>query len=92
MIYALETYIKKVRTEVERQLEDNIYKRCIDNLPSTERNVLRNLWQRTDIIIKLADKGSAGVVLSKEDYIKEADRQLNNQNYYQKLDADPTHR
>ena len=32
------------------------------------------------------------VVLSKEDYIKLADRQLNNQSYYNKLDADPTPR
>ena len=39
--------------------------------------------------MKPADKGSAVVVLSTEDYIKEADRQLNNQSYYKKLDADP---
>ena len=51
----------------------------------------RNLRQRTDIVIKPADKGSAVVVLSKEDYLKEADWQLNNQDYYQKLDVDPTH-
>ena len=30
------------------------------------------------------------VVLSKNDYISEADRQLNNVSYYQKLTADPT--
>ena len=30
------------------------------------------------------------VVLSKEDYIKEADHQLNNNVYYQQLTADPT--
>ena len=74
---ALETYIKKVRTDVEHQLEVNKNKRCTDNLPSVERNALRNLQQRTDIVIKPADKGSAVVMLSKEDYIKEADRQLN---------------
>ena len=34
---ALETYIKKVRTDVERQLEANKNKRCKDNLPSVEK-------------------------------------------------------
>ena len=47
---ALETYIKKVRTDVERQLEVNKQKRCTDNLPSVERNALRNLRQCTDIL------------------------------------------
>ena len=89
---ALETYIKKVRTDVERQLEVNKNKRCTDNLLSVQRNALRNLPQRKDIVIKPADKGSAVVVLSKEDYIKEANRQLNNLSYYIKLDTDPTPR
>ena len=79
---AIETYIKKVRMDVERQLKVNKNKQCADNLPSIERNAHQNLRQRTDIVIKPADKGSAVVVLSKEDYIKEADRQLNNQSYY----------
>ena len=87
---ALETYIRKIRTDVEHQLVVNNMKRCQDNLSSRERKALHNLRQRTDIIIKPANKGSAVVVLSKEDYIKEADRQLNNHAHYQKLNADPT--
>ena len=72
---ALETYIRKTRTDVERQLNNlqanrHKYK---NNLPSEERIALRSLRQRTDIIIKPADKGSAVVTLSKTDYIKEAD-------------------
>ena len=66
---ALETYIKKVRTDMEHQLEDNINKRCKGNLPSAERKALQNLRQQTGIVIKPADKASAVVVLSKEDYI-----------------------
>ena len=41
-------------------------------------------------IIKPANKRYVVVVLSKEDYIKEANRQLNKPVYYQKLPADPT--
>ena len=74
----LETYVKKVRMDVEHQLKVNRNKRCTDNLPSVQRNALQTLQQRTDIVIKPADKGSAVVVLSKEGYIKETDRQLNN--------------
>ena len=87
---ALETYIKETRMDVERQLENLQTKRCKDNLPPEERSALKLLRQRTDIIIKPADKGSAVVVLSKEDYIKEANRQLNESVYYRKLPADPT--
>ena len=61
-----------------------------NNLLSGETIALRSLRQRTDIITKPDDKGSAMVLLSKTDYIKEADRQLNDQSYYQKLTADPT--
>ena len=75
---------------MECQLEVNKYKRCTKNLSSMERNALRNLWQYTDIVIKPADKGSALVVLSKEDHIKKAEQQLNNQSYYQKLNKNPT--
>ena len=87
---ALETYIKKTRMDVERQLDNLEAKRCKDNLPPEERSALKSLRQRTDLVIKPADKGSAVLVLSKEDYIKEANRQLNESVYNRKLSADPT--
>ena len=89
---ALETYIRKFRADVKQQLEVNQLKRCTDNLTSAERIALRGLRQRTDVVIKPADKGSAVVVLSKEDYIDEAERQLNNRAHYAPLNADPTPR
>ena len=62
---------------MEHQLEILQTKRCKNNLPPAERSALKHLQQRIDVIIKPADKGSAVAVLSKEDYIKEANRQLN---------------
>ena len=41
-------------------------------------------------MIKLADKGSAVVILSKEDYLREAERQLNNTTNYQQVERYPT--
>ena len=69
---ALEMYIKKIRTNVEHQL-NRPGKRPCDNLPYAERTALKNLQQWNDIIIKPADKGSAVVTLSRQDYIDEAD-------------------
>ena len=61
-----------------------------DNLTKDEQLALRTLIQRTDIIIKQADKGSATVVMSREDYVSKAMDHLDNTDYYQKLGEDPT--
>ena len=44
------------------------------------------------MVIKLADKESAVFVLSKQDYMNEAERQLNKHAHYVRLNADPTPR
>ena len=87
---SLEAYIVGIQTNIEMQLERLQASRSKDNLSSEERMVLQSLRKRSDIIIKPEDKGSAVVVLSRADYIKEADRQLSNELHYQKLSADPT--
>ena len=43
-----------------------------------------------DIIIKPADKGGATVILNTGDYITEAMRQLNNEEYYKRVEEDLT--
>ena len=72
---ALETYIKRVRTDVEHYLDHRQAKGAKDNLLPEERLTLRNLQERQDIVVKLANKGYAVVVLSRTDYINEADHQ-----------------
>ena len=86
----LETYIRKFRPDMQQQLETNQLKRCTDNLTSDERIALLKLRQRTDVVIKPADKRSTVVILSKKDYITEAERQLNYHTHYLRLNADPT--
>ena len=66
-----------VRTDVTKQLNLHAHK-SKDNLMSEEWSALHGLRQKDDIIIEPADKGSAVVVQSTQDYIKEADCQLNN--------------
>ena len=56
------------------------------NLKLEEINALKNLKRTKHIVIKPADKGSAVVVLDREQYLFEVQRQLNDVVYYKKLD------
>ncbi|XP_013782192.1 uncharacterized protein LOC106466450 [Limulus polyphemus] len=60
-----------------------------NNLSYNEHAALISLKHDNDIIIKQADKGGAIVIQDKSDYINEAYRQLNDINYYKKVDFDP---
>ena len=55
-----------------------------------EEDVLQNLSKRDDIIITKADKGGAVVIVEVDDYIQEANRQLDNNEFYKKLIIDTT--
>lgn len=56
------------------------------NLTPLELQALKQLKNNPNIVIKPADKGSAVVIWDRKDYIWEAMRQLNNPDYYTKLD------
>lgn len=55
------------------------------NLDKEELKALDELKKAKHIIIKPADKGSAVVIMDREQYILEAHRQLNDMEYYRKL-------
>lgn len=57
-----------------------------NNISIQEARALRELKNMRQIVIKPADKGSAVVILSREQYILEVKRQLNDTVYYKKLD------
>ena len=63
-----------------------------DNLTSTERKALLSLRSRSNIVIKPVDKGSATVVMSRQDYLDRVMSHLQNEEYYLKLDEEPTSR
>ena len=44
------------------------------------------LKKNEDIVIKPADKGGAIVIMNKEDYIKEGERQLSNKEHYKRVE------
>ena len=64
---ALETYIKAVGKDIETTTHSISKRHFVDNLTLEERKALFSLRSREDIVIKRADKGSATVVMSRED-------------------------
>ena len=60
------------------------------NLSKAEQEALENLMKKEEIVITKADKGGAVVVQDVTDYVKEANRQLADTNFYKKLKENPT--
>ena len=67
----------------------NIYT-CIHMHVYTYSYALQNLYKREDIIITKADKGGAAVIVDVADYVQEANRQLDNKEFYKKTTTDTT--
>ena len=59
-----------------------------NNLTKSERKALYDLKNDKSIVIKSADKGSAVVVWDREDYIKEAEKQLGDEEVYEEVSND----
>ena len=59
-------------------------------LTNRKKTALQNLRSNDDIIIKPADKDSAAVVMDKSAYIRETERPLSDDRFYNKPDKDPT--
>ena len=86
--HSVETYIERFNKDFTNAQPAKVNDR--DNLSKEERRALGTLKNRDDIIITHADKGGAVTILSVEDYIKEAERQLTNVDFYAELNHDPT--
>ena len=61
-----------------------------NNITKKQKELIQTLRKNKKITIKKADKGAAVVILMTSDYLREAYRQLNDTNFYQKLDHDIT--
>ena len=84
---SISTYIDTIKHDVKNWSKE---KPTRDNLTKRERQALNTLKNRMDIVIKPVDKGGAIVIMDSKDYFAEGMRQLNDRNYYQKLNRNPT--
>jgi hypothetical protein len=77
-----------------QEMEEKISKIGLENGPSNltknEKMALKNLKNDPQIIIKPADKGSATVIMDRQDYLTEGNRQLSNAMHYRKI-GEPVH-
>ena len=84
----LETYLASVENTIFT--ESNQGRDFHRNLTSAQANALKELRTNPRIIIRDADKGSGVVVMDRDRYIAEAQRQLSDTSSYLKLPSDPS--
>ena len=83
------TYIEATQRELEKELK-KMKEKPYNNLTKSERTSMKELSERVGITITKAEKGGAVVIVDVKDYIKQAERQINNTKNYRKLQEDPT--
>ena len=85
---SLDYYISKCRSEVNKlNFKHHLVK---DNLTLGERAALISLRQRANIVVKPTDKRGTVVVWDRNLYKQEAERQLSDNTFYERLDRDFT--
>ena len=67
---------------------DKVPKDNFNNLTKSERKTLYDLKNDKSIVIKGPDKGSEAVVCDREDYTKEAEKQLGDEQVYEEVSHD----
>ena len=84
------SYIASVAESIQRVFKHNAYNQPSSNLNENEMSFLTNYnIHNQEYVIKPADKGGAIVIWSTTDYEKEALSQLNDNKYYEKIQAQP---
>lgn len=64
-----------------RKIESWLVEKEDWNVTKGERETLKRLSADTSLVIKPADKGSVVVVMNREQYVKEVNRQLEDQDF-----------
>ena len=85
--FQLESMFHSIEQDLHRQKYKEPKKK---NLTKEEYKAIKSLKNNKGIIIKPADKGSAIVILDKESYINEGQRQLNDTKLYEKTNSKHT--
>lgn len=84
----LELYISAVQKDIISDFKKRLP--VCGNLAKDECEALGILSEDTGIVIKPADKGTAVVIMNKNHYLEEGQRQLPDETFYHKLPDDPT--
>ena len=79
-----------VSSREERLWSVGMSSKRFNNLTKKELNSLYNLRGDPSIIIKGANKGSTVVVWDREDYLKQAPKELEDKDVYEEVQNDPS--
>ena len=84
---AIELYLSSLE---EKLIKAEVPKDKLNNLTKSEQKALYDLKNDKSIVIKSADKGLVVVVWDREDYIKEAEKELGDEQVYEEVSNDAT--
>ena len=88
--YINDVYLEMYLSEIEEELmKINEHGMNYSNLSKEERDALHNLSHDDSIMIKTADKGSGIVIWDRSDCLLECQRQLSDQQVYEKIEQNP---
>jgi hypothetical protein len=85
-------YMSRVLHELKTPHQPNNnskHTKLYNNISVAEKHAINNLRKNDQIIVKPADKGGAVVIWPREDYIAEANKQLNDKRNYKLVKTDP---
>ena len=77
--------IKKITSDMKQLTQNCPIINSPANITPRERIAIKTIASNPSIVVKPADKGSAIVIMSREQYTKEASRQLNNPHHYRPI-------
>ena len=83
----LDVFINVITTEIRKYKSKE---RPVSNITDEELKAILNLRNNKSIIIKPADEGGAIVIMNTCDYLKEGNRQLQDQTFYKETNRDLT--
>jgi hypothetical protein len=81
----LDFYIEDISNEI---MHSSKQKRFRPNISKQKLQSLKDLSRDTNIVIKKADKSKTIVIMNKQKYIDEVNRQLNDERYYKKVEKE----
>ena len=81
----IENFIEKMQENFDKWTPPKYIR---DNLTKEERSILKNIQTEHDIVYKWEDKGPSFTKMSKDQYLKAGEEELNNESVYKKFEED----
>ena len=78
--------VHNILADLNNKIENVSVTKDQSNISFGQINALKTLKNKKHLVIKKADKGPSCVIMDKTNYILEAERQLNNESFYKRIE------